>query len=126
MQDRVSISAQRAFHCKRELTFGGTASLAGKRQAIGLRGTVFRWLKEHRGIIIREIERGENDDQRTDLRLDSESCDRDLQSGSVKARFKATCDIFFEDLHATLDSQLIEYFARKAPAGRLSGSKPNI
>ena len=30
---------------------------------------------------------------------------------------------FFEDLHATLDSQLIKYFAQKAPAGRLSGKK---
>ena len=41
-----------------------------------------------------------------DLRPDSESWDRDLQSGSVKTRFKAICDIFFEKMHATLDSQL--------------------
>ena len=29
---------------------------------------------------------------------------------------------FFKNLHATLDSQLMRYFAEKAPAGRLSGS----
>ena len=34
--------------------------------------------------------------------------------------------IFFESVHANLDSQLIKYFAQKALAGRLAGSKPNI
>ena len=40
---------------------------------------------------------------------------------SIKTWFKSLWDIFYENLHATLDSQLIKYFAQKAPAGRLSG-----
>ena len=48
-----------------------------------------------------------------------ESARRDLAFYSIKTWFKALWDIFFENLHATLDSQLIKYFAQKAPAGIL-------
>ena len=40
---------------------------------------------------------------------------------SIKTWFKALWDIFLENLHATLDSQLIKYFAQKAPAGIFNG-----
>ena len=40
-----------------------------------------------------------------------------------KRDFKHSGTFLFNKLHATLDSQLMTYFAQKAPAGRLSGSK---
>ena len=49
-----------------------------------------------------------------------ETARRDLTFYSIKTWFKALWDIFFENLHATLDSQLIKYFAQKAPAGIFS------
>ena len=42
-----------------------------------------------------------------------------LSFASVKTRFKAFWDVFFENLHATLDSQLTKHLTEKAPAGRL-------
>ena len=40
---------------------------------------------------------------------------------SLSKRDLKPSKVFFKNLHATLDSQLMKYFAQKAPAGRLSG-----
>ena len=53
----------------------------------------------------------------------SESSRRYLALYGIRTWFKALWDVFFEHLHATLDSQLNKDFAQKAPAGRLSGNK---
>ena len=42
---------------------------------------------------------------------------------SINIWFKTFWDFCFENLHATLDSQLIKYVAQKSHAGRLSGNK---
>ena len=54
---------------------------------------------------------------------DSESSRRDLACYNIKTGFLTLWDFFFENVHASLDSQLIRYFAQKVPEGRLSCSK---